>query len=464
MSWRSLSIACAVALTACDIPNPGIAPASATLNFPIALALTQPDPSSHQSAFLVVANSNYDVRYNAGTLLSLDMGTIASRIAQVQADRSTCTNAEAQTDATRECQLGEARDFLVSEAWIPSFAAGLVLSPQGDRFYIPARAAANLAWVDVNPATGVLACDQAQGSLRCSDARHTPLIETGCAGRDLTMTGDPNAVTVTTLDTLTGNAADADRDVVLMVLRNAQAALFVDRRGSDAAHRIPVRTHVLTGVPSDAINAELEPNTGLTWVSTSSPVAQRATRLLARIGVAWNDVQPECSAAFLAPPVVLDALATGFDTRDVAWTHDGRFAHVLSRLPESIITIDQNGTPFFSGGASISEIHDVGFGPSRLRSVTLAEDTPDRTELLVASCFDGRAVWVMHTDPVDVATVVPGFDGAYELAIDRGRGWAFVGDFRTSVIRIIDLNPVLRGEPATLIGRIGTPRTHVGFP
>lgn len=464
MSWRSLSIACAVALTACDIPNPGIAPASATLNFPIALALTQPNAASGHPDFLVVASSNYDVRYNAGSLLSLDLNAIATRIAQVQADRTTCTNTEAQTDSTRECQLGEARDFLVSEAWIPSFAAGLVLSPQGDRLYMPARAAANLAWVDIDPATGVLSCDQAQGSLRCADSRHTPLIETGCAGRDLTMTGDPNAVTVTSLDTLTGDAADADRDVVMMVLRNAQAVLFVDRRGSDPAHRIPVRTHVLTGVPSDAINAELEPDTGLTWVSTSSPVAQRATRLLARIGVNWNDVQPECSAAFLAPPVVLDGLATGFDTRDVAWTGGGRFAHVLSRLPESVITIDQDGSPFFSGAASISDIDDVGFGPSRLRAATISSGTASE-DLLVATCFnEQRGVWVFHSDPVSVASIVPGFNGAYELVIDATRGLAFVGDFPTSVVRIIDLTPVLRGEPATLVGRIGTPRTHVGFP
>ena len=43
--------------------------------------------------------------------------------------------------------------------------------------------------------------------------------------------------------------------------------------------RQPVRTHILTGLPSDVVNARLEPSSGLAWLNSASPVSTRATRL-----------------------------------------------------------------------------------------------------------------------------------------------------------------------------------------
>ncbi len=463
-------------LAGCQIPNPGIPPVQATLNFPIALALTAPasNPDA-QSDFLLVVNANYDARYNQGTILSLDMRQIMLRFDEIRANgrfpqngHMGCTNPASWDDPNVECQIAEAVDVMAgsgpnhdgAEVWIDSFGAGIVRSPQGDRFYIPTRSTSNLTWVDIDPSgTGAIMCDQAPGSLRCGDRRRTTMVETGCTDRDVTLRGDPNALVVMPMSSLvTLPAGTAERDVLLMLQRNGTAALYLDSLEGGLA-RQPIRTHVLTGLPPDAINAELETSTGLAWVSTSSPVSTRATRLLARVGVFIDTQNEHCSQAFAAPPVFLDGLATGFDTRDVAFSADTRYAYVLSRSPESIITIDQEGTPFIPGNAAITDVDDVGFGPSRLRRITM-----DGRDFLVTTCFDGRAVWVMSTAPTQVASIVPGFDGAYEMVIDVERRLAIVADFKTSVIRFVDLAPAVHGHDAVVLGRVGTPRTHVGFP
>lgn len=462
-----LATALAAAVSGCEIPNPGIAPAQATINFPIALALAGADASG-QASYLLVVSSNYDARYNQGTILSLDMGEIMARFDDVAANGRYpgCTNPAAWSDPAVECQVAEAVDVMAGvgpnheggEAWIDSFAAAIVPSPQGDRFYLPTRASADLTWVDVDPTSGAIQCEQANGSLRCSDRRRTTLIETGCAGRDVTLSGDPTGLVALSMATLTGVATDASRDALIMFQRNGSAALYLDSTAPGLA-REPIRTHILTGLPPDAINAELEPSSSLAWVSTASPVSTRATRVLARVGVFVDPTNEHCSQAFAAPSVFLDGISTGFESRDVAFSSDGRYAYVLSRSPESVITIDQNGRPFVPGNAAIVDVDDVGFGPSRMRRITMGG-----RDYLVVTCFDGRAAWMLSTQPTEVVSIVPGFDGAYELVIDEARQLAIVADFRTSVVRFIDLSPITRGGNAVVLGRVGTPRTHVGFP
>jgi hypothetical protein len=467
----------------CQIPNPGIEPQQATLNFPIAVGLSG-NSATGTSDFLLVVNSNYDARFNQGSILSLDLQLIQDRFDSVrdngrfQPGGLGCTNPASWDDPNVECQIGEAVDFMApgpandhrgAEVWIDSFASGITRSPHQtgttgtpdvfDRFYLPTRGSGpHLTWVDVNPDNGMINCEQGSG-LRCSDRRRTTEVENHCTDRDVTFSGDPNALVAMGLETLTGDPANADRDVVLMIQRNGTAALFLDH--GTGADRILRRTHILTGLPPDAINAELETSSGLAWMNTSSPVSTRATRLLGRVGVFYDTGNEACSQAFAAPSVFLDGLATGFDTRDVAFGSAGheRFAYVLSRSPEAVITIDQNGTPFVPGNAAIIDVDDVGFGPSRMRRVTIGGQ-----DYLIVTCFDGRALWVLRTEPTEVVSIVPGFDGAYELVIDEARAWAIVADFKTSVIRFVDLAPLAHGHAAVVLGRVGTPRTHVGFP
>jgi hypothetical protein len=459
---RSRTLACLLATaavaSACDIPNPGVPLQPNDLSFPIALALAPPQNPLEPSHFVVVAGANYDLRSDEAALISFDLDRI-----QAELDRRRAIpagTADSCEDATRECFVGNAEGFVASQVFIDSFASGMAFSPQGDRVYLTVRSAHDLTWVDFDSGTGALSCGQPAGGFSCDEAHRTTLVEEGCA-RPITLTGDPNAVVAGSISDLTDDPDEAGLDWLLMVQRNGTAALYLDRR--EGLSRRPVLTHILTGLSLDAINASLEPGTGLTWISTASPIPARAQRTLPLVGVSFDHDRRECSSAFFAGQIQLGGLATGFDSRDVAWSEEGRFAHVLSRLPESVITIDQDGVPLTPGDAPIVDVDAVGFGPSRIASATL----PDGEEYLVATCFDARNLYVLRTDPVEVASVVAGFDGPYEVAIDPVRQWAIVADFKTSVVRIVDLAPLTSPEPddePAVIIRIGTPRTRLGFP
>ncbi len=447
--------------SACEIPNPGVPLRPGDLSFPIAVAVAPPQTPFSPSRFVVVAGSNYDLRSNQAALMSLDLDRIQAELDRRRAiPRGTTGSCE---DTTRECFVGNADAFIASQVFIDSFASGLTFSPQGDRVYLPIRSRADLTWVDFNSADGSLDCGQTETDFRCDDAHRTTTVEEGCA-RTLTLHGDPNALIAGSMSDLTDDPAEVGLDWLLMVERSGStgsAALYLDRR--EGGTRRPVLTHILTGLPPDAVNASLEPGTGLTWINLASPISTRAQRELPLVGVSIDPNHRECSAAFAAGRVQLGGVATGFDSRDIAWTGpDARFAHVLSRLPESVITIDQDGVALTPGDAAVVDVDAVGFGPSRMASATI-----DGEDILVATCFDARNVSIMRTDPVEVTAVVAGFDGAYELAIDPVRRWAIVGDFKTSVVRIIDLapltSPALDDEPSIII-RIGTPRTRLGFP
>ncbi|MFO0680967.1 MAG: hypothetical protein U0234_02900 [Sandaracinus sp.] len=464
---RHLSFVSCVALAlgaltgGCDIPNPGIAPTPATLNFPIALALSDPrlGADGATSSYLIVASSDYDARYNQGSLFSLDLGRIVQAFEDVRTfGRGRCTNPAAWYDENVECQIGDAATYLVSEVWIDSFTSGLERSPQGDRFYLSNRTQADLTWVDIDNGTGALDCEQGQGAYLCAPRRRTTRVETGCPSRDVTLTGDPTGLVVMDMASLVSPAPSAARDVVVMFQRNGTAALYLDSPVGGLP-REPVRTHILTGLPSDVVNARLEPSSGLAWLNSASPVSTRATRLVARVGVYIDPNLEACSAAFPAQSVVLDGIATGFDTRDTAFVGNPRFAYVLSRSPESILTIDQNGTPFVPGAAAIHDVDSVNFGPSRLHPITIGG-----RGYLVASAFDGRGLSVIGTEPTELVAAIPGFDGPYELVVDQERGLVIVADFRTSVLRFVDLSPLADGHPPVVLGRVATPRTHVGFP
>ena len=64
---------------ACNLDNPGVALPAGTVAFPIGLALSGEDDAG-APRFLYVANANFDLNYNAGSVQSYDLEEIARRI------------------------------------------------------------------------------------------------------------------------------------------------------------------------------------------------------------------------------------------------------------------------------------------------------------------------------------------------------------------------------------------------
>lgn len=76
LTRRSLvpwSFAAAAVIAACNLHNEGVTPPEAALSYPIALALSREARPEDPPRFLFVANSNFDLRYNSGSVQSYDL-------------------------------------------------------------------------------------------------------------------------------------------------------------------------------------------------------------------------------------------------------------------------------------------------------------------------------------------------------------------------------------------------------
>ena len=416
-----------VALCAgCDLNNAGQPPTPGTLNFPVAVAVT---PEFEGRQYLLVASSNFDLRYNAGALHSLDLAALRAAV-------DGCAEAP--------CTFEDLPSFVVSEVQIGSYTSGLAISPRGDRAYLAVRSDVDLSWIDFDPATGALSCEGGGQPEVCADRRRTTAVASTC-GRAPVLSGDPIGV-------VAGRASDVggapDLDYVVMVHRNGRASLFVDRLVGGAPE--PVLAHTTEGLPLDLVNVSFEPSSQLVWTHTASIVGTRQTRDIGFAGVAYDAASPECSSVFSAGRLPLRGVDDGLDTRDSVFSEDGTQAFVLSRRPEAIISLDLERQPLFPGEAAIDRVSHVGIAPSRLERV----DVGSRT-VIAATCFDDRKVWFVDGDTGATAGVVPGFQGPYELAFDASAELVWVVDFRDSVLRAIDVSPLSEGREPRLVATFG---------
>lgn len=449
LRWRflftqALAAGLVVGGTACDAVFPP-EPPPGTILFPVAVELVPPQLPGEPPPFLLLANSDYDARWAQGTLQTYDLDTVAAAV-------------DACTDPP--CRDEDARAYLVDEVQVGPHVHTIALSPQNDRVYLAVRSEADLTWVDLG-VDGSLDCEGAPtgGIERCGVRRRSTPIADGC-GRTPTVAGDISGVATGSVADLTGEVADAGLDWVLLAHRNGRASLFVDRPAGAA--RVPTLVHSLTGLPNDATNATFDASRGVVWMTTTVPpggtVPPRSPRAeIPLVGISYDRDNPDCSAAFFGGLIVVRGIDDGLDSRDVAFSAGGRYAHVVSRRPSSIVSLDTDASPIFAGETLIREHTPVADGPARI-----AAGTFDGREILAVSSFDGQQVTFVDAATGDIVAVVPGLQRPQDVVIDGVRGLAYVADFGDSVLRVIDLRPLREGrelEVVLTIGRVTPIRT-----
>ena len=217
------------------------------------------------------------------------------------------------------------------------------------------------------------------------------------------------------------------------------------------ANEAPKLVDVVDGLPASAVGLTYDEGTGTAWVSSAntSPTAR-----LAKLGVAIDArASAERSYLFRAGDVRLSGLDDGLDVRDLVF--DGDKLYVLSRRPQAVVIIDLARAAESSVELPIERVVGVDFGASRLVVTTLG----GRRYLLV-TCYDGRTLFAIDAETGAVEDVVRGFSGPFEIAVDEVRERAFVTDFRSSVVRIVDLAPLAArtNEPLRIVATLGVPR------
>jgi hypothetical protein len=431
----SCSLALVVLSTGCNFDQQGIPPEPATLNFPVSVSLSRPAEPGSAPRHLFVVNSNFDLRFNDGTLMAFDLDRIAERL-----------EADGCSEAT-PCELEDLGPLLANEVGIGSHADGLAVSADGTRLYMPGRSNRNLTYVDWLPEQARFECEQGEPEdgvvPRCGDAFRRGSDGPVTSQRELTLTGDPVAVTTGRLEDVGGTPGSGD--FVLLALRDGRVALFVEQGGPGST---PVLAHIVDGLPNSIVSMTLQPGTGLVWVTSA------LSRSLGRVGIVVDRSDPARSFLYDAGAMRLGGVDDGQDTRDIQFdpVRPLERAFVLARRPESVITLDLTRRGVNAGDVAIGDIYEVGAGPSRM----VLTRAGGRTYAL-ASTFNARRLFVIDVEHTGLVAVVGGFSGPFEMVVDDARQLLYVVDFAVSVVRIIDLAPLAESRPPYMVATLGEP-------
>jgi DNA-binding beta-propeller fold protein YncE len=258
----------------------------------------------------------------------------------------------------------------------------------------------------------------------------------------------------------TGDDADAIvGDFLLVAHRPGLVSLFYDDGQPDGPQLLDVKANL----PLEPTAITFDPDTKLAYLTVNGQSAIRGgvtglSKLLARVGIS-ADGDPRSAFLYDAGSLVIDAVSVNRDTRALTMnpSQPGQ-ALVASRDPAALLFVDvgpdANGKPPATNVPASSAI-EVGSGPARLAIGKLGE-----RPIVAVSCFDGQELYIIDTSTTEVLAIVHNFNGAFELAIDSVRQRLYLADFRSSVVRVIDLSLIAANgtgdrTDAPVIGTLG---------
>lgn len=392
-------------VSGCSLETEGVKAPRGALNFPVALGITA------DSQALVVANSNFDLRYRRGSLQSFNLEAMV-----IVLDEQGCR------DSSRVCTL-RPEQFLYDELSLDSYTSDLVLSDNADTAYVSIRSSSKMASIHVGT----------DGSLRCGEGAD-PDQDTGdcfSAGGDSTtfrgleFPADPVTVAVVELSALSDGVAGR---VLLVAHRGGQISMFMDGAWDGATK--PVLVDVLSDLEVGLTDVVFQPTEKRFYVSSSE------SGRVSRVGVSLDFTDLERSFVFEDRSFVLQGVDDGADLRAIAFPEptDPSQVLLLSRRPESVvyarITDGVNGLQ-----SDALRAVGVGSGPSRM----VLGNVGGRA-LAFVSCFDSHNIYVVDLQSQATLEVMYGLNGPFDLAFDADRELLYVTDFRSSQVRIVDLH------------------------
>jgi len=454
---RSFAVALLVsALTGCYLDNPGDTPSQATLYFPNAIALSQQTDDAGAARFLFVANSNFDLRYRGGTLQAFDLAGLERAVRACKQDD--CTVATASV--------------LAGEVLIGSFSTGLALSADGKRVVFTTRTDDNLGFVRID-ASAKLPPD-GPGILRCAAADDTP--PCSLAGRE----DDRDADVATPLDwpaepaaVLAGKLSDfapnltlpaAQDAYVLVAHRSGQMSLFVEDVEQPAGG-YAMSDVLQLGAPA-ASKLAFDPSTQFVYAAPAlSSSSARLYRV--RAEVPTTDGEPTPSQAFLGASSNVPVLDGFPELRDLSFLPALGGGAAAFSTPSALLLAGHPGALFVAGlpqqddtgrpaSARVKDVAVLGSGATRFAAAVV-----DGVPLAVVASFDAREVDVVDLRTMLTRSVQPNLSGPFDVSIDAARRLVYVADFRSSVLRVIDLAPLLDdgGDGSiSVVATVGTPR------
>jgi hypothetical protein len=402
-------------LWACGSEVPGIDPPASQIRFPVSIRLVPPD-----DRYLLVANANYDLQFNGGTVTVVD----------------TITGAVEPQHTVR----------------INSFPGQLALRSDGKRAFvasrnpvIPARDFEGQQPLPAGPHLNVIDVDtSATRFLRCTDDPVPQGKIPRCNGRYVTQIGlnpyglllrEPGPVPVGC-----GGATESRSESLLVAHVNTSnyatptnGILSVLESTRTPEHPEGVLPYQVTStfVTAAGANGLAEhPLTGTIYLSS------RYDANVSLLRVQGTRVQT------LGTITVRNA-HQGIDSRGIAFNPSGTRAYIANRSTPSVLIYDVSCGPQGRELNQLVSIIDVGVDPGAVAYLQ-RDNGEDR---VYVTCATTMEVYVIDPFLNRVDTIIEVGEGAYDITFTRGarklRGVqrAFVANFQEDSISVIELDP-----------------------
>ncbi len=418
----------------CMADTSGIVPPNDQLNYPIGLAMAPGDD------YLLVANSNFDLFYNTGTLQVIDL-TKLDAIEESLRDDPTLLDADCQSDDKKYLRSDCKQVYVPTKEVVKadntihlgSFASDLKLIPSGKRAMIPTRGDKSIIIADVDPDSDQVV-DCGQGQTQKCDAAHKVK-----SNSNISLPLEPYLVASLEYKTA------ADTVVTLGFsthLSGSEVSLFrVDRNGELDAELLDVVENMADGSNGIAVKSDpdLNPFNQEIYVSGRYEIVPHLEVMMVLADPANGFIADN---SYFGPVddiyfgMDMAPVAQGPDARGIAVPSSGDTAYLVTRAPESLIELDTLDREMIN-------MTSVGNDPSTVALFEhVDEETSEVNTYAFVICFMSNQVYIINIDDFDLMQVVRSTGSAPQaIAFDKKRTRAYIANFRESTITILQAKP-----------------------
>jgi len=478
----------------CVSPGDGPSPPADELYYPSGIAVS---PGGHS---LFIISSDFDLAYNAGTVIAIDLDRVRAMIPPVW-DRSDpqfpCASLPANTQSILypgscgpidlKSPVDGKGTLVTATTQIGAFATdALVLVPPGSaptgtdaraRLFVPVRGDPSVTYLEIaddriEGTRPVLWCGQTGDSPRCAGAYRTG--ENAAASiRGAVLPNEPYGI-----------AASEDGEALVVTHQTTGTLSLVTNPWAG----VPTLEFVLSGFPYGAVGVATIPvpayvraqgfayNPGFLATFRAAPEVDTVRFYDDQ---AASPARPFISRTGIAPITVN---ASGLDSRGIVIDSHERKAceqtcdsdleclrscasvpmgvFIANRSPPSLVVGELRttvGDTWADEAVTIFDSVPLPYGPSRVQIGNVVEQDGLPHRRVFVSCFDSRSVIIYDPARFRVDAHVNTGRGPHSLAFDPVRPLAYVGHFTDSYVGAVDLDR-RHASYGTIIASIGTPR------
>ncbi len=487
----TVGMATLLALSSCISPGEGPDPPPDSLYFPVAASVS---PGGHT---LYVANSDFDLQFNGGTVLALDLDRVRAMLPPIWDPSNPafpCAGLGDNTDRMLypgRCgpmDLNAPPDGLGSlvgaSVQIGAFASDMIVVPRNDgpgaRMFLPVRGDPSITWIDLDDdrylAGGApnrfVACGQSADSPRCSET-HRAGIDPATNLRGAMLPPEPYSLAAS-------EAGDA-----IVVSHQTSGSMSLITNPWDG---IPALQFVGGGFPYGAVGVAALPVPEFVRVTHAPYQPGFLATFRSAPEVDLIRYFDDSAAAPMRPFITragasaITVNASGYDSRGIALDPSARKAcetaclaeseclracanvpvavYIANRAPPSLLVGETRANVSLTGSDDLITIFDtvpLGYGPSIVRVGSIINRDGVSEPRVLVSCFDSRYLFIYDPAGHRVDGQVRTGRGPHGLVMDPNNPLLYVVHFTDSYIGVIDLDQRHAGTYATLITTLGTP-------